>query len=46
MTAIRFHVHDVFDLPSRGGLIAVGSTRNGDVCRLTVAYCWLPTGGR
>jgi hypothetical protein len=32
MTAIQFHVNEVFDIPTRtrGGLIAVGSTRNGD----------------
>ena len=30
MTAIRFQVNEVFDIPSRGGLIAVGSTRNGE----------------
>jgi hypothetical protein len=30
MTAIQFHVNEVFDIRTRGGLIAVGSTRNGD----------------
>ena len=30
MTAIQFRVNEVFDIPTRGGLIAVGSTRNGD----------------
>jgi hypothetical protein len=30
MSAIQFHVNEVFDIPTRGGLIAVGSTRNGD----------------
>jgi hypothetical protein len=30
MTEIQFHVNEVFDIPTRGGLIAVGSTRNGD----------------
>jgi hypothetical protein len=30
MTAIQFVVNEVFDIPARGGLIAVGSTRNGD----------------
>ena len=30
MTAVQFIVNEVFDIPSRGGLIAVGSTRNGD----------------
>ena len=30
MTAIQFHVNEVFDIPARGGLIAVGSTSNGD----------------
>lgn len=30
MTAIQFHVNEVFDIPTRGGLIAVGSTRNGE----------------
>jgi hypothetical protein len=30
MTAVQFRVNEVFDIPARGGLIAVGSTRNGD----------------
>jgi hypothetical protein len=30
MTAIQFLVNEVFDIPTRGGLIAVGSTRNGE----------------
>jgi hypothetical protein len=30
MTAVQFVVNEVFDIPARGGLIAVGSTRNGD----------------
>jgi hypothetical protein len=30
MTPIQFLVNEVFDIPTRGGLIAVGSTRNGD----------------
>jgi hypothetical protein len=30
MTAIQFRVNEVFDLPARGGLIAVGSTSNGE----------------
>ncbi|MGX6608601.1 hypothetical protein ACWKSP_41805 [Micromonosporaceae bacterium Da 78-11] len=30
MTAVQFLVDEVFDIPTRGGLIAVGSTRNGD----------------
>jgi hypothetical protein len=30
MTAVQFVVNEVFDIPTRGGLIAVGSTRNGD----------------
>jgi hypothetical protein len=30
MTAIQFRVNEVFDIPTRGGLVAVGSTRNGD----------------
>lgn len=30
MTAVQFHVNEVFDLPARGGLIAVGSTRHGE----------------
>jgi hypothetical protein len=30
MTAVQFFVNEVFDIPTRGGLIAVGSTRNGD----------------
>ena len=29
MTAIQFH-NEVFDIPARAGLIAVGSTSNGD----------------
>jgi hypothetical protein len=28
--AVQFVVNEVFDLPTRGGLIAVGSTRNGE----------------
>ena len=27
---MRFRVNEVFDLPARGGLIAVGSTSDGD----------------
>jgi hypothetical protein len=30
MAAAQFHVNEVFDIPTRGGLIAVGSTRNGE----------------
>jgi hypothetical protein len=30
MTAIQFHVNEAFDIPTSGGLIAVGSTRNGE----------------
>jgi hypothetical protein len=30
MTAVQFVVNEVFDIPTRGGIIAVGSTRNGD----------------
>ena len=30
MPAIQFRVNEVFDIPTRGGLTAVGSTRNGD----------------
>jgi hypothetical protein len=30
MTAVQFHVNEVFDLAARGGLIAVGSTLNGE----------------
>ena len=30
MTAVQFQVNEVFDIPTRGGLIAVGSTRNGE----------------
>lgn len=30
MTAIQFHVNEVFDSAARGGLIAVGSTTNGE----------------
>ena len=30
MTAIQFHVNEVFDIPSRGGLIAVGSVSDGE----------------
>ena len=29
MTAVQFCVTEVFDVPARGGLIAVGLTRNG-----------------
>lgn len=31
MTAVQFHVSEVFDIPGRGGLIAVGATRNGEI---------------
>ena len=31
MTAVQFLVNEVFDIPTRGGLIAVGSTRNGEL---------------
>jgi hypothetical protein len=31
MTAVQFLINEVFDIPTRGGLIAVGSTRNGDL---------------
>jgi hypothetical protein len=27
---MRFRINEVFDLPARGGLIAVGSTSDGD----------------
>ncbi|MFI7540051.1 hypothetical protein [Actinoplanes sp. NPDC049599] len=30
MTAVQFLINEVFDIPTRGGLIAVGSTRNGE----------------
>jgi hypothetical protein len=30
MTAVQFLVNEVFDIPTRGGLVAVGTTRNGD----------------
>ena len=30
MTAVQFRVNEVFDIPTRGGLIAVGSTENGE----------------
>ena len=30
MTAVQFVVNEVFDIPARGGLIAVGSTANGE----------------
>jgi len=30
MTAVTFRVNEVFDIPTRGGLIAVGSTENGE----------------
>lgn len=30
MTALQFRVNEVFDIPTRGGLIAVGTTRNGN----------------
>jgi hypothetical protein len=30
MTAIQFLVNEVFDIPTRGGLIAVGSTHGGE----------------
>jgi hypothetical protein len=30
MTATQFHVNEVFDIPTRGGLIAVGSVSDGE----------------
>lgn len=30
MTAVQFCVNEVFDIPGRGGLLAVGPTRNGE----------------
>ena len=30
MTALQFQVNEVFDIPTRGGLIAVGSAQNGE----------------
>jgi hypothetical protein len=27
---MQFHVNEIFDIPTRGGLIVVGSTDNGD----------------
>ena len=30
MTAVQFLVNEVFDIAARGGLIAVGTTRNGE----------------
>ena len=30
MTAVQFRVNEVFDIAARGGLIAVGSTSNGE----------------
>jgi hypothetical protein len=30
MTAVQVHINEVFDIPTRGGLIAVGTTRNGE----------------
>ena len=30
MTAVQFLVNEVFDIPTRGGLVVVGTTRNGD----------------
>ena len=31
MTAVQFRVNEVFDIPTRGGLIAVGSTGDGEI---------------
>ncbi|WP_433299167.1 hypothetical protein ACQP2F_45465 [Actinoplanes sp. CA-030573] len=31
MTAVTFRVNEVFDIPARGGLVAVGSTEGGDL---------------
>ncbi|MGA5301096.1 hypothetical protein ACPCHT_14275 [Nucisporomicrobium flavum] len=31
MTAVQFRVNEVFDIPTRGGLIAVCSTDNGEI---------------
>ncbi|GLW33465.1 hypothetical protein [Actinoplanes regularis] len=31
MTTMQFHINEVFDIPARGGLIAVGSIRNGEL---------------
>ena len=30
MTAVKFRVNEVFDIPARGGLVAVGSTEGGE----------------
>lgn len=30
MAAVQFYLNEVFDIPGRGGLLAVGSTRNGE----------------
>ena len=30
MTAVQFLVNEVFDIVTRGGLLAVGTTRNGE----------------
>ena len=31
MTAVQFRVNEVFDIAARGGLLAVGSTPNGEL---------------
>ncbi|GIF09170.1 hypothetical protein [Actinoplanes siamensis] len=31
MTRLRFHISEVFDIPARGGLIAVGRIRDGEI---------------
>jgi hypothetical protein len=38
MTVIQFHVNEVFDIPTRGGLVAVGTTRHGDFVGLPSLY--------
>jgi hypothetical protein len=30
VAAVQFYLNEVFDIPVRGGLLAVGSTRNGE----------------
>jgi hypothetical protein len=38
MTTIEFQVNEVFDIPTRGGLVAVGNTRHGEFVGLPRLY--------
>jgi hypothetical protein len=38
VTAIRFHVNEVFDIAARGGLVAVGATQPGEFVGIPRLY--------